>query len=90
MNRAFRATNTVHRQLSDKIPQNKINSNDMCKLKFNTCNNSYVGQTGRLIGVRNKENTKYIKTHNTVSAYALHILNKKDTNMETQNKPQNY
>jgi hypothetical protein len=35
----------------------------------------HVGQTGRFIEVRHKEHTRYIKTHNPVSAYALHILN---------------
>jgi len=56
-------------------------------LKCNTCSNSYVGQTGRSLGIRHKEkeHTRYIKTNNPVSVYALHILN--NTSLETQNKP---
>jgi hypothetical protein len=46
-------------------------------LKCNTCSNSYVGQTGRSLEIRHKEHTRYIKTNNPVSAYALHILNNK-------------
>jgi len=41
------------------------------------CSNSYVGQTCRSLGLRHKEHTRYIKTNNPVSAYALHILNNK-------------
>jgi hypothetical protein len=35
----------------------------------------HVGQSGRSVGIRHKEHTRYIKTNNPVSAYALHILN---------------
>ena len=38
---------------------------------------SNVGQTGRLSEIRHKEHTRYIKTKNRISAYALHILNNK-------------
>ena len=44
------------------------------KLKCNTCNNVYIGQSGRSINVRHKEYTRHIKTNNPLSAYALHIL----------------
>ena len=57
------------------MPQNKINSSGIYKLKCNTCSNSYVGQTDRSIEIRHKENTRYIKINNPVSAYILHILN---------------
>ena len=40
-------------------------------------NSSYVGQTDRSLEIRHKEHTRYIKTNNPVSAYALHILNNK-------------
>jgi uncharacterized ubiquitin-like protein YukD len=40
-------------------------------------NDSYVGQTGRSLGIRHEERTRYIKTNNAVSAYDLHILNNK-------------
>jgi len=40
-------------------------------------NNSYVGHTGRSLGIRHKEPTRYIKTNKAVSAYSLHVLNNK-------------
>jgi sulfur relay (sulfurtransferase) DsrC/TusE family protein len=61
INIAFPATNTIYKQLSDKINQNKINSNGIYKLKCNTCNNSYAGQTGISTGIRHKEHIRYIK-----------------------------
>jgi hypothetical protein len=44
------------------------------KLKCNTCNKVYVGQSGRAIGIRFKEHIRYIKSSNSTSAYAAHIL----------------
>ena len=44
------------------------------KLKCNTCNNVYVGQSGRYTNVRHKEYIRYIRTNNPLSAHALHIL----------------
>src|SRR5215469_12588855 len=35
---------------------------------------AYVGQSGRYINIRHKEHIRYIRTNNTTSAYALHIL----------------
>jgi hypothetical protein len=52
-----------------------MNSSGIYKLKCNTCNNSYVGQTARSIGIRPKEYTRYIRTNNPVSAYALKLIN---------------
>jgi hypothetical protein len=40
----------------------------------NTCNNAYIGQSGRSITVRPKEHVRYVRTNNPASAYALHIL----------------
>jgi len=53
------------------------NSSGIYKLKSNTYNNSYVELTGRSLGVRHKEQTRYIKTNNPVPPYAQHILNNK-------------
>jgi hypothetical protein len=39
------------------------------------CSISYVGHTGRSLGIRHNEHTRYMKPNNPVSAYALHILN---------------
>ena len=35
----------------------------------------YVGQSGRPITIRDKEHIRYIRSNNTTSAYAEHILN---------------
>ena len=42
---------------------------------FGTLHIHYVGQTGRSVGVRHEEHTRYIKTNNQGSTYALHVLN---------------
>ena len=72
LNIAFRVTNTIQQQLTEK-PTNK-NPSGIYKLKCNTCNNVYVGQSGRSIDVRHKEHIRYIRNNNPLSAYALHIL----------------
>jgi len=63
----------IHQQLTDK-PVN-TNLSRIYKLKCNTCNNAYIGQPGRSITIRHKEHTRYIKTNNLISVYALHRLN---------------
>ena len=63
----FRATNTIQQQLNSK----KQKHNDPCgiyKLKCNTCNKVYVGQSGRAIGIRFKEHIRYIRSNNSTSA----------------------
>jgi len=67
-----RSTNTIQQQLTEK-PTNK-NPIGIYKLKCNTCNNVYFGQSDRSINVRHKEHIRYIRTNNPLSAYALHIL----------------
>jgi len=81
LNIALRATNTIHQQLADKIVKTSTNSSGIYKLKCNTCNNSYVGQSERSVATRHKEHTRYIRTKNPISAYALHILSNKRTKM---------
>jgi len=73
LNIAFRATNIVQQQLSKKQIYNK-NPSGIYKLKCNTCNNIYVGQSRIYINIRNKEYIRNIRTNNPQSAYALHIL----------------
>jgi hypothetical protein len=46
LNIAFRATNTFQQQLSER--QAYTNPSGIYKLKCKTCNNVYVGQSGRL------------------------------------------
>jgi len=70
---AFRTTNMIHKQLS-KEPFNIQNPSGIYKLKCNTCNKIYVGQSGRAIDIRYKEQIRYVRTNNPQSAYAIHIL----------------
>jgi len=44
LNIALRTTNTIHRQLTDKIVKTSTNSSGIYKLKCKVCNNSYVGR----------------------------------------------
>ena len=57
---AFRATNTIQQQLTEK--QTCKDPCGIYKLKCNTCNGVYVGQSGRAINVRYKEHIRYIRT----------------------------
>jgi hypothetical protein len=69
---AFRPTNTIYQQLSNKT--NNPNPTGIYQLKCNTCNYAYVGQSGRPITTRHKEHLRYIRNNNPTSAYAMHIL----------------
>jgi hypothetical protein len=69
---AFRTINTIQQQLSEK--QAFKDPRGIYKLKCNTCNGTYFGQSGRAINVRYKEHIRYIRTNNPKSAYATHIL----------------
>ena len=69
---AYRTTNTIQQQLTERT-SNK-NPSGVYKIKCNTCDNVYVGQSGRSIKVRHKEHIRYIRTNNRLSAYAVHIL----------------
>jgi hypothetical protein len=72
---ALRATYTTYQHLTEKPTQS--NPSGIYKLKCNTCNNAYIGQSGRSIVIRHKEHAQYIRTNNPTSAYALRILNNK-------------
>ena len=50
------------------------NPRGVYRLKCNTCNKVYVGQSGRTITKRYKEHIRYIKSNNALSAFATHIL----------------
>ena len=73
---AFCPTNTIYQQLSQK--PNNTNPSGIYYLKYNTCKNAYVGQSGRLITTRYKEHLHYIRYNNPTSAYAMHILNNRN------------
>ena len=69
---AFRPTNTIFQQLTQK-PKNN-NPSGIYQLKCNLCNTAYVGQSGRAVSLSHKEHLRYIRNNNPVSAYAMHIL----------------
>jgi len=85
-NKAFQATNTIYNQLCNKVPQNKINSSGIYKIKCNTCNNSFVEQTGRKLeyDIGNTQDTLKQTTQFRLTLYTYWIT---DMNMETQTKP---
>jgi len=71
---AYRTTNNIFNLLaSEKHTSWRLSG--IYRLTCNTCNQAYIGQTGRTINIRYKEHIRYIKTNNPQSAYALHILN---------------
>jgi hypothetical protein len=69
---AFRPTNTIYQQLSNKTKN--PNRSGIHQLKCSTCNLAYVGQSGRPISTRHREHLRYIRNNNPTSAYAMHIL----------------
>jgi hypothetical protein len=69
---AFRPTNTIYQQLSNK--NKDPNPTGIYQLKCNTCSRAYVGQSGRPITIRHREHLRYIRNNNPTSAYATHIL----------------
>jgi hypothetical protein len=52
-----------------------MNGSWIYKLEWKAGNKSYVGQTGRSIEIRYREQTRYTNVNNLKSAYSLHILN---------------
>ena len=70
---SFRATNIIQQQLNTAKHRHNDPSG-IYKLKCNTCNKVYVGQSGRAIDIRFKEHIRYIRSNNSTSAYAAHIL----------------
>jgi hypothetical protein len=69
---AFRAADTIQQQFTKK--QTYKDPSGIYKPKHNTCNRVYVGESGRTINMRYKENIRYIRSNNPKSAYATHIL----------------
>jgi hypothetical protein len=84
---AFRATNTIQQQLNT-AKHARDDPSGTYRLKCNTCNKVYVGQSGRAIGVRFKEHIRYMKSNNSTSAYATHILENRHEYGTKENKLQ--
>jgi hypothetical protein len=61
--------------LQPKIPNiDKYNKSGMYQLKCNSCQPSYIGQTGRNFKDRYKEHIRSIRTNKPNTKYAQHIL----------------
>jgi hypothetical protein len=56
---AFKATNTIMQQLTRKTKND--NPAGVYRIKCNTCNRAYVGQTGHDVTTRYKEHIRHIK-----------------------------
>jgi len=58
-----------------RSPSNRLQDSGIYRIQCNTCNRSYVGQSGRSISVRYRKHIRCIRTNSPNSAYAQHILN---------------
>jgi hypothetical protein len=63
----------IHQKLNEKPIS--TNPSDIYELKYNTCNNVYIGQSGSSLTIKHKELTRYLRNNNPISAYVLHVLN---------------
>jgi len=74
---AFRTTTTLRQLIkpiiSIQTPEHV--QSRIYKLTRNTCQRSYIGQTGNILKSRFQEHTHYFKNNEPHLAYALHILN---------------
>jgi hypothetical protein len=70
----FKPNNIIYQQLSRKPGKATLHDSGIYSLRYATCDKTYVGQSGRPTAVRYREHTRYIRTDNPMSAYALHIL----------------
>ncbi|KAJ4444160.1 hypothetical protein ANN_05949 [Periplaneta americana] len=77
-----RTNNTLQKHNTQTTQTNKYNHTGVYNLKCNTCNNFYIGQTGRSFQTRYKEHiTAIIKLQN-ISTYAEHITNANHTHRD--------
>ena len=70
--KAFKTTNTIYQQLKNK--KHNKGPSGIYEITCNTCRQKYVGQSGRDITTIYKEHIRYVRTNNSTSAYATHIL----------------
>ena len=70
---AFRGINTIQQQLTEKQPYKETRG--IYKLKCNTCNGVYVGQSDRATNVRYKEHIRCILTNNPKSETNTQTIN---------------
>jgi hypothetical protein len=56
INIAFKANNTIHKQLAQKA--DNMNPSGIYKIKCNTCSKNYIGQSCRPITIRHREHIR--------------------------------
>jgi hypothetical protein len=72
---AYKRKNTIQSHLQPKRHiTDKYNSSCIYKIKCNSCQLKYIGQTSRNVRTRYKEHIHAIHTNKTTSKYAQHIL----------------
>jgi hypothetical protein len=71
----FKTPNTTYKLLQGNQQAEQYDSDGIYGIKYNTCNQWYIGQTGRNLNARHKEHIRFIRQNQTISAYAMHILN---------------
>jgi hypothetical protein len=77
---AFQTNNTIQNHLQPKKPNSdKYNNSGIYQMKCKDCHKMYVRQTGRKFKTRYKEDIHSIRTNNTNTKYAEHILDTQHT-----------
>jgi hypothetical protein len=71
---AHRTTNTIQNHLREKRQNNIYERSGIYQLKCGGCHKKYVGQAGRNFQKRYKEHIQSIRTNNSNSRFAQHIL----------------
>ncbi|KAJ4449406.1 hypothetical protein ANN_00805 [Periplaneta americana] len=74
---------TLYKNISTHKQANKYNHTSVYKLKCNTCNNFYIGQTGRSFQTRYKEHITAITKLQNTSTYAEMPTTPTETSTQT-------
>jgi hypothetical protein len=80
INVAFKSRNTLgkwlkHKDASPDVANDKCEACGVYKIKCRSCQNAYIGQTGRSFKVRFKEHINDIVNNRSKTGYSQHILN---------------
>jgi hypothetical protein len=71
---AFGANNTIKKICNSSSQVDKYNKSGVYSLKCISCNQNYIGQTGRSFKIRYDEHIRDIRFNKEKSKYASHIL----------------
>jgi hypothetical protein len=71
---AYRTTNTIQNHIREKRHDNIYNKSGIFQLNCGGCPKKYIGQTGRNFQTRYREHIHAIRSNNSNSKYAQHIL----------------